>query len=209
MVVFDRLVIASSNEGKIKEFSALFSPFAMRVERLPQGFAMPEETGGTFAENALQKARFINDRTGLPALADDSGLCVDALNGAPGVFSGRFAGPDATDADNRALLLERLMGVSQAMRGAELVAALALVTPDGRVHAVEGRVRGEILLLERGTGGFGYDSIFYYPPLARTFAELAPEEKNHVSHRTRAMQALAKRLISADPSFERFMDAAD
>ena len=161
---------------------------------------MPAETGTTFAANAMQKAEFICRRTNLPVLADDSGLCVDALQGAPGVFSARFAGPNATDADNRALLLARLTEVSQAMRGAEFVAALTLVTPDGRVYAVEGRVRGEILLLERGSGGFGYDPLFYYPPLSRTFAELAMEEKNRVSHRAQAAQALAERLLSAVPA---------
>lgn len=194
--MFERLVIASGNAGKVREFSVLLQPFARRVEGLPQGFAMPDETGATFAENARLKAQAVCDQTGLPALADDSGLCVDALDGAPGVFSARFSGPGATDAANCDRLLVRLAGVPPGSRGAEFVAALALVAPDGRTYFAEGRVRGEILEAGRGADGFGYDPLFYYAPLARTFAEIAFEEKNRVSHRTQALRALAEQLTA-------------
>ena len=229
--MLERLIIATGNAGKAREFSVLLQPFAKRIELLPAGVAMPEEDGSTFAENALKKAQAVSAQTGLPALADDSGLRVDALNGAPGVYSARFAGPGATDSANIDRLLALLTGVAQERRGAEFVAALALVVPgpwaqaagggsavdagaggapepgrvargvtDGgpaggaRVFAAEGRVRGTILPDGRGAGGFGYDRVFYYPPLGRTFAELSLEEKDAVSHRRIALRALAEKL---------------
>lgn len=188
-----QVVVGTSNEGKRGELAVLLGDLAEWL-RLPSDLSMPEETGLTFFDNALLKARHVAVSTGMPALADDSGLMVDALSGEPGVRSARFAGEGATDEDNRSLLLERLRGVPDVARGARFVTALALVWPDGRTVIAEGVCEGTVAREPRGTGGFGYDSLFFYPPLGRTFAELSPGEKNAVSHRARALAALRERL---------------
>ena len=192
-----RLVVATSNTGKLREFAAALKGATGVVEPLPAGVSLPAETGGTFMANALQKAVCAAEATEMPALADDSGLSVDALGGAPGVRSARFAGPGATDADNCALLLERLRGVPETRRQARFIAALALVWPDGRTLTAVGECAGSILPAPRGSGGFGYDPLFYYPPLRRTFAELTLEQKNRVSHRAAALAQLRDRLSAA------------
>lgn len=188
-----QVVVGTRNEGKRGELAVLLGDLAEWL-RLPSDLSMPEETGLTFLDNALLKARHVAVSTGRPALADDSGLMVDALSGEPGVRSARFAGEGATDEDNRSLLLERLRGVPDVARGAQFVTALALVWPAGRTVTAEGVCEGTIAREPRGTGGFGYDSLFFYPPLGRTFAELSPGEKNAVSHRARALAALRERL---------------
>jgi XTP/dITP diphosphohydrolase len=195
-----RVVLASNNAGKLREFSALFAPLG--IELVPQGqLGVPEaeEPFGTFVENALAKARHASQLTGLPALADDSGLCVAALGGAPGVLSARYAqlaNPDAprSDAANNALLVERLSGIED--RSAWYVALLVLVRhqDDPQPLISEGEWHGKIIDVPQGENGFGYDPHFLLPELDRTVAQLQPEEKNQVSHRARALQALLNKL---------------
>jgi XTP/dITP diphosphohydrolase len=186
-----RVVLASNNPGKLAEFATLFAPFD--IELVPQGslgIAEAPEPHPTFVENALAKARLASLASGLPALADDSGICVAALGGAPGVHSARFAGEPRSDARNNALLIERLR--DQADRRAHYVALLVLVRrhddPEPLIGA--GRWDGEVIDTPRGAHGFGYDPYFLIPAMGRTAAELAPEEKNRISHRARALAAL-------------------
>jgi XTP/dITP diphosphohydrolase len=159
------------------------------------GARLPAETGPTYRDNALLKARAAARLTGALALADDSGLEVDALGGAPGVHSARWGGPDLDGAGRCARLLQALRGVDEARRTARFRCVLALVEPGGREALVEGVVEGRIAEAPRGRGGFGYDPVFYYPPLGRTFAELSAPEKAEVSHRGRAARA-ARRLLT-------------
>ncbi|CAM3674142.1 dITP/XTP pyrophosphatase [Bordetella sputigena] len=196
-----RVVLASGNAGKLREFSALFAPLG--IELIPQGqLGVPEapEPHCTFIENALEKARHASRITGLPALADDSGLCVDALGGAPGVYSARYAsmnGGEKSDAANNALLVRELAGRSD--RRACYIAVLALVraADDPRPLLGEGIWYGEIADAPRGGHGFGYDPHFYLPDLGKTAAELAPAEKNAVSHRAQALRELLAKLQRA------------
>ena len=190
-----KIVIASSNPGKLREFAALLRPFDF--EALPQSaFGVPEadEPYETFVENALVKARHASRATGLPALADDSGICALALNGAPGVYSARYAGEPKSDARNNEKLVAELG--AQTDRRAFYYCALVLVTraDDPRPLIADGEWHGEIINTPRGAGGFGYDPYFFLPTNKLTAAELAPEIKNRVSHRGIAMQALAKKL---------------
>lgn len=188
-----RLVIATHNPGKLREFQAILRPWADRLVSLADvapGAPAPEEDGETYEDNARLKARAAVAATGLPALADDSGLEVDALGGEPGPRSARFAGDGAGAAANNALLLERLRGVPPEDRGARYVACLVLVRPDGREAVAWGTCRGRILEAPRGEGGFGYDPLFYLPAFGRTFGELPPNVKNRVSHRARAARGL-------------------
>lgn len=186
----ETIVAATGNAHKLKEIRAIFKDRKILSE-CEAGFSGEiEETGETFIENALIKARAVCRATGLPALADDSGLCVDALGGAPGVRSARFSG--GGDADNRALLLQRLQDTDD--RSAHFSCAVALVYPDGRELTAEGRTEGRILRAERGTNGFGYDSLFFSNDLKKSFAEADENEKNSVSHRGRALKALGAML---------------
>ncbi|MEO3786421.1 RdgB/HAM1 family non-canonical purine NTP pyrophosphatase [Actinocorallia sp. B10E7] len=196
----DGLVLATRNPGKIIELRDLLTSYTVvGLESYPDAPDVPE-TELTFAGNALLKARAIAEHTGLPAVSDDSGLCVDALNGMPGVlsarWSGRFGGehPGGRDRANLELVLDQLSDVPDAERGAHFVCAAAVVHPDGREHVVEGRMDGRIIREPRGTGGFGYDPIFELAELGRTTAELTAEEKTRVSHRGRAFRALAAYL---------------
>src|SRR5262249_26958745 len=157
----------------------------------------PEETGATLLENATLKAEAALRFTGLPAIADDTGLEVDALGGAPGVHAARFAGPDATYADNVRLLLERMRGVPAERRAARFRTVCVACFPDGRTLVGEGAVEGRIAVAPRGAAGFGYDPVFELPGPGKTFAELSASEKNRVSHRARAARALAAQLPSA------------
>ena len=185
-----KIVAATGNAHKLKEIRAIFAGREIVSEK-EAGFAGEiEETGETFLENALIKARAVCEATGLPALADDSGLCVDALGGAPGVRSARYSG--GGDAENRVLLLKNMANVTD--RGAHFCCAVALVFPDGRVVTAEGRTEGEILTEECGENGFGYDSLFFSRDLQKSFASAAEEEKNAVSHRGRALRALEAKL---------------
>ncbi len=186
-----RLVVASGNAHKLKEIAEIFIDFEV-VSQKEAGFDVDvEETGATFMENALIKARAAAAALGLPVVADDSGLCVDALNGAPGVFSARYSGGHGNDEGNRALLLKNLQGKTN--RRAHFTCALALVYPDGRELTVEGRTYGEILEREEGSGGFGYDPLFKSEDLGKSFGVATAEEKNAVSHRGRALQALLEK----------------
>ena len=190
-----KLVLATRNKNKIHEFKALFKEFSdldVSVLSLDDiGFyGDVEENGSTFEENAICKAS-VPARLGYIGIADDSGLCVDALNGAPGIYSARFSG--GNDEDNNDLLLEKLDGVSD--RGAKYVCAIACVFPD---HLADFTVRGEcfgkILTERQGNGGFGYDPLFYYEPFGKTFAQVELEKKNQVSHRALAMRSFINKL---------------
>ncbi|MCX9155379.1 RdgB/HAM1 family non-canonical purine NTP pyrophosphatase [Niveibacterium sp. 24ML] len=190
-----QLVLASNNPGKLREFAALLAPLGIEV--LPQAhFNVPEaeEPHCTFIENALEKARHASRYTGLPALADDSGLCVSALGGAPGVQSARFAGEPKSDERNNALLLEKLAG--QADHAAHYVCVLVLVrsADDPQPLIAEGEWHGEIIAQARGTKGFGYDPLFLLPDLGQTAAELDPALKNTLSHRGTACRHLLETL---------------
>jgi XTP/dITP diphosphohydrolase len=186
-----RLVIATLNRAKGRELLALLVDVPCEVVLLADvaGAALPEETGATYRENALLKAHAGARLTGALALGDDSGLEVDALGGAPGLHSARFGGPGLDDAGRIALLLERLRAVPPEFRSARFRCVIALVEPGGREQVVEGTVEGAITEAPRGTRGFGYDPVFFYPPLGRTFAELPPETKLRVDHRGAAVRA--------------------
>jgi len=190
------LYCATSNPGKLREFRLAADRFAapgaspLELNAVPglAAIAPPEETGATFAENAVLKAAYYSRHAPGPVFADDSGLAVDALGGAPGVYSARFAGPDASDADNNALVLQRMRGVSQ--RGARFVCVVALAEAGRLLQTFEGVVEGELLEAPRGEGGFGYDPLFYYPPFGCTLAEADAERKLSVSHRGQALSRL-------------------
>ena len=193
----DTLVLASGNQKKLDEMRAILEPLALKG--VPQSdFQVPEaeETGLTFVENAILKARNAAAHTGLPAIADDSGLEVDALNGAPGIYSARFSGADASDAKNNALLIDMLGDLPDAPRTARYQAVLVLMRhPDDPTPLIcQGTWEGEILLAPRGNGGFGYDPHFLIPELGVTAAEMEPAEKNRISHRGRALKALMDAL---------------
>lgn len=189
--MFKRLVIASNNPGKIREISEILAPLG--IEIIPQSvLAVPEaeEPHATFIENALAKARQAARLTGLPALADDSGICVDALGGAPGVISAHFAGEPRSEARNNRKLLE-MLGAGEDRRAHYYCVMLLMCQGDDPQPLIaEGEWRGEILHEPRGSGGFGYDPLFLDPALGRTGAELTPEQKNRVSHRGKALSAL-------------------
>ena len=196
-----KMMLATSNPGKVREFQALLGDWeSLRGVLLltPGGWPGPlpdvAETGETFAENARLKAAALSEATGLPALADDSGLCVDALGGEPGLYSARWAGVGASDADRNALLLSRLSTVSAEKRTARYVCAVSLALPDGRSAEASGSCDGRILETGRGANGFGYDPLFFLPEFGRTMAELTEAEKNRVSHRAAALAALEERL---------------
>ena len=182
------LVLASGNKGKLAEFQRLLDGLDVQIHSMKEYPEIGEivEDGSSFAENALIKARAVCKATGKPAMADDSGLAVDALNGAPGIYSARFAGEQRSDADNNAKVLELLKDVKDADRTARFFCAIALVLPDGREYTVEGTCEGTILHAIRGEGGFGYDPLFYVETMDKTFAELTMEEKNRISHRGHA-----------------------
>lgn len=192
-----RLVIASGNRGKLAEFRQLLG--AVGIEPVGQGelgVEDIEETASTFVENALLKARHAARVTGLPALADDSGLCVDALGGAPGLYSARYAGPGADAATNIKKLLGELRDVPEAQRGAHFHCVVVMLRhpEDPQPLIAEGQWQGRILQARRGTGGFGYDPVFFCCQQGLSAAELSPEVKNRISHRGRALEQLRERL---------------
>lgn len=193
-----KLVFASSNPGKLREVAEIFSDSNIAV--LPQsefGIESPEETGSTFADNALIKAHHAATLSGLPAMADDSGIMVDALGGRPGVKSARYAGAGASDAENVDKLLEELADVPDDRRGAGFHCAAVLVFPDAGIRpiCVEGVWRGSILRERKGKGGFGYDPVFLDHASGKTGAEMGRREKNRVSHRGKAFRELKARLL--------------
>lgn len=188
-----KLVLATGNAGKQRELEALLAPRGCEIVlQTALGIPAADETGQTFEANALLKARHASLASGLPALADDSGLEVDALDGRPGVHSARYAGPQASDADNLALLLEALMGVPAALRGARYRCVIAFVrsADDPAPLIADASWEGRIALLPVGEGGFGYDPVFIPEHENRTVAQMSPAEKNAVSHRAKALAAL-------------------
>ena len=197
-----KIVLASRNRKKITELKALLSEFVEDLEILSLDdvgiYDEIEENGSTFEENAMIKAR-VAATTGYIGVGDDSGLVVDALDGAPGIYSARYAarcnyaGEHNDEANNR-VLLQNLDQVADSERTGASVCAFACVLPDGRSFCVRGEAKGRILRQYAGNGGFGYDPLFYYEPLAKTFAELTPEEKNRISHRGAAIRAFAQKL---------------
>ncbi|WP_456789543.1 RdgB/HAM1 family non-canonical purine NTP pyrophosphatase [Cellulomonas sp. P5_C5] len=196
-----RLVLATHNAHKVGELRAILAPVLPGLD--PEsvvgardvGAPEPVEDGVTFVENALIKARALAAFTGLPAVADDSGLSVDVLGGSPGIFSARWAGKHGDDAANLALLLAQLEDIAEPHRGARFVCAAALVTPDGFEHVETGTLEGVLAAAPRGAGGFGYDPILVPTGETRSCAELTPEEKNAISHRGTAFRALVPTLV--------------
>lgn len=192
-----KLVIASGNQGKLRELSALLEPLDFEAHAQSE-FNVPdvEETGTTFVENAIIKARNAAQHTGLPAIADDSGIELDALDGAPGVYSARFSGKDASDEKNNALLVEKLRDVAEDRRTARYRAVLVYMrhAKDPSPIICEGSWEGRIVLEPRGQGGFGYDPYFYVPTHGCTSAELSAEDKNSISHRGQALKKLVEKL---------------
>lgn len=180
------IVAATGNEHKLKEIREILKGYTVISAKEAGFFEEVDETGSTFLENAFLKARAVVKSTGRAALADDSGLTVDALDGAPGIYSARYSGGGS--AENRKLLLKNMTGVTN--RKASFTCAVALVFPDGREYSAIGKTYGTILKEERGENGFGYDSLFFSDDLQKSFAEASDEEKNSVSHRGRALQEL-------------------
>ena len=190
----EKFVLASHNPGKIKEMSAILAQFGVEVVSPKElGITVDvEETGTTFAENAMLKAKTICAASGLPAIADDSGLCVDALNGGPGVYSARYGGEGLDDKGRYTLLLNSMRG--QATRAAHFTCSIACAFPNGDTLTAEGQVQGTIAFAPMGAGGFGYDPVFFYPPLAKTFGQLTAEEKSTISHRGQALKEFSAKL---------------
>ena len=188
-----KVVIASNNSGKLKEFTHLFEPLEIKV--FPQSVfnvAEVEEPFQTFIENALVKARHASKQTGLPALADDSGICVDVLNGRPGVYSARYAGEPKSDQRNNQLLIENLRTKQDRRAHYYCIIVLVRYADDPQPIITDGSWYGRIVLEPRGTGGFGYDPYFYLPDLGKTAAELPIEDKNLISHRGKALMRLTR-----------------
>ena len=200
-----KLMLATTNLGKVAEFRYLLGQWERwrGIDLLTPGdwpAPLPSvaETGTTFAENARLKAVALSTATGLPALADDSGLCVDALGGEPGLHSARWAGDEATDADRNALLLARLAGVPTEKRTARYVCVVSLAWPEGITVETEGGCAGTICETPQGANGFGYDPLFFVPEFGHTVAELTADEKSQISHRARALAALDVALDASD-----------
>ena len=190
------IVLATNNAHKLQEMRAILGGFFDKMYSLAElGIDVDvEETGSTLEENSYIKAKAICDLTGKIALADDTGLMVDALDGAPGVYSARYAGDEHNDANNRALLLKNLQNASD--RSAHFGTVITICYPNGKTVSAEGRVDGYITTEERGTNGFGYDSLFFSTELGKTFAEASQDEKNSVSHRGRALRNMVEKLKS-------------
>lgn len=190
---FAKLVIATENQGKIREIKLLLKSIAIEVLSLKdldfQGNIV--EDGITFEQNALKKARTISQSCGMMTLADDSGLCIDALGGRPGVLSARYGGANKSDFDKCMLILEEMKSVPAGERAAQFVCAVALVYPDGIEMVFVGKCEGRITFEPAGSNGFGYDPIFFYPEAGVTFAEMELKEKNKVSHRAKALEQFA------------------
>ncbi|MBI5886807.1 MAG: XTP/dITP diphosphatase [Deltaproteobacteria bacterium] len=187
-----KIILATTNKGKTAEIRSLLSGCGVEIISLADLSAvqLPEETGETFPDNAIAKARFVSERFGAGALADDSGLEVDALGGRPGVRSARYAGEGAGDEANYTKLLADMEGVPKGARAARFRCAIALVMPGGATMTFEGALDGEIAFSPSGANGFGYDPVFFIPEKGRTAAELTPDEKNAISHRGRALVRL-------------------
>ena len=189
-----KLVLASRNPKKLKEMNEILSHLGIEVcSEAEAGVDLEvEETGTTFEENSLLKAKAVMEASGLPAIADDSGLCVDCLNGAPGVYSARYGGEGLDDAQRYQLLLSNLRG--QLSRTAKFVSVITCCFPNGDVLTARGECPGTISYAPMGEGGFGYDPVFFVPELKKTFAQLSPDEKNSISHRGKALEAFKAEL---------------
>lgn len=195
-----KVVLASKNKHKLVEISKILEKLDIQlVLQSELGVDIDvEETGTTFEENSFQKAEAVMKATGMPALADDSGIAVDALGGEPGVYSARYGFDDSLDDWGRLLLLlKNTENVPDGQRQAQFVCVITMVMPDGKVIQTRGEVHGELLRQPAGEGGFGYDPIFYYPPYGKTLAQVSAEEKNQVSHRARALRAFYDKLKEA------------
>lgn len=208
------IVLATKNRDKIREIKEILADLPVEIKTSADFPGIPdvEEDGRTLQENAVKKAKQFHQFTGLPALADDTGLEVDALHGAPGVYSSRFAGEKATYEDNRKKLLHKMKTVPDENRGAQFRSVAAFVNGD-HVFTTEGIVRGTITRKPAGSGGFGYDPIFFVPELGRTFAEISLKEKNNISHRGRALrkmkEKLAKLKLNSGGGHHEEMDSTD
>jgi len=191
------MVLATRNKGKVAEFREMFRDFPVEIKSLNDVGSIPqaEEDGETFDDNAYKKASFTAKVLGIPVVAEDSGLVVEALDGAPGVYSARYAGEQATDEENIAKLLKEMKGKTN--RAAYFVSVISVAVPSGPALTYEGRCKGLIAETPSGENGFGYDPVFYYPPLKKTFAEMSIEEKNAVSHRGRALAELKQEFDKA------------
>ncbi len=192
----EKIIFATGNENKLKEIRAILNKPDIEIISMREAGITDdiEENGSTFSENSLIKARAVSERTGLPAMADDSGLEVDYLNGEPGIYSARYLGRDTGHDKKNAYILEKLSGVKDEERGARFVCAASLVLPDGREFVRMGVMEGRIAYEAKGSNGFGYDPIFFLPEYGKTSAELSPEEKNRISHRGKALMQI-KELI--------------
>ncbi len=192
-----KVVLASKNQHKLVEISKILEKLDIQLVLQSEiGVDIDvEETGTTFEENSFQKANAVMKVTGMPALADDSGIAVDALNGEPGVYSARYGFDDSLDDWGRLLLLlKNTENVPDGQRQAQFVCVITMVMPDGKTIQTRGEVHGELLRAPAGEGGFGYDPIFYYPPFGKTLAQVTAEEKNQVSHRARALKLFYEKL---------------
>lgn len=194
-----KVVLATRNQGKIREFQKRFSEIGWEVIPIADiaDIPEPEETGTTFRENALQKARYYAESVNLPVLSDDSGIIADVLGNEPGVYSARYAGVHGNDEANNQKLVEVLRPYRGEARRGRYMCVIAVVWPNGREITAEGRCNGIIRDFYKGTGGFGYDPLFYLPEFGKTMAELSMEEKNKISHRGKAVDAMLKKLKEA------------
>ena len=195
-----RVVLASKNAHKLEEISRITEQFGIELVLQSQlGVDLDvEENGTTFEENSLIKARAVMEATGLPALADDSGLAVNALNGEPGIYSARYGFDESLDDRGRLeLLLKNMESIPDGSRQAKFICVITMITPEGQIVQARGEAQGEILPYAAGSGGFGYDPIFYYPPLGKTFGEMSSREKNAVSHRAEALKLFYQKLTEA------------
>lgn len=193
----EKIVLATHNAGKIREFKCILEPLgyeAVSVHDVLPSITEPEETGTTFAENALLKASYYMKVTGLPCLADDSGIAADALGGRPGVYSARYAGPDCDDEANNEKLIAELSAFPLEKRTVHYICSLVLIWPDGRTVQAEGSCDGLFQDVYVGHNGFGYDPLFYVPEKGKTMAELSMDEKNEISHRGKALKKLVEAL---------------
>ena len=189
-----KFVLASQNPHKLEEMNAILSAHGVEVvlEKDVGLHVDVEETGSTFAENAMLKAKAVMEASGLPAIADDSGVCVDALSGAPGIYSARYGGPELDDVGRYQLLLSNMRGAAN--RAAHFTSAIACIFPTGDTIEAEGICPGTIAYAPQGDGGFGYDPVFFLPQLRKTYAQLTPEEKAAVSHRGKALEVFDRKL---------------
>jgi XTP/dITP diphosphohydrolase len=206
-----KLLLATKNPGKIIEMRLILERLGIGVlsfDDLPEEAPEVVEDGETFLENARKKALEAAKWANMPALADDSGLVVPALGGEPGVRSSRYAGEEGNMVANMDLLLRKMIDIPETDRLAHFVCVLALAAPDGRTWEAGGRVDGLITFDKRGGGGFGYDPVFFYMPADMTFAQMGPEEKNKVSHRSRALAAFAKQWVKIEKELEEILDTA-